>query len=35
MDEHRHEPEDEMVNVKVAIFFAVVVAALFFLGIIN
>lgn len=35
MDKHQHESEDESVNVKVAVFFVVVLGVLFFLGIIN
>lgn len=35
MDEHQHEHEDNSVCVKVALFFVVVLAAIFFLGMIN
>ena len=35
MDEHQHEHEDSSVCVKVAIFFVAVLAAIFFLGMIN
>lgn len=35
MSDHEHEHEDETVCTKVAVFFAVVIAAIFFLGIIN
>ncbi len=32
---HEHEPEDHSVCVKVAVFFIAVIAAIFFLGVIN
>ena len=35
MSGHEHEPEDETVNIKVAVFFIAVIATIFFLGIIN
>jgi hypothetical protein len=35
MSGHEHEPEDETVCIKVAVFFIVVIATIFFLGIIN
>jgi len=35
MNEHHHELEDEKVNVAVAVFFAAVLAVIFFLGFIN
>lgn len=35
MNEHLHEHEDETVCVTVAIFFVAVLAALFFLGMVN
>ncbi len=35
MSEHQHEHEDSSVCVKVAIFFVAVLAAIFFLGMIN
>ncbi len=35
MSEHHHEHEDSSVCVKVAIFFVAVLAAIFFLGMIN
>lgn len=35
MSDHHHEHEDNTVCVKVAIFFVAVLAAIFFLGMIN
>jgi hypothetical protein len=35
MSEHHEHEEDNSINVKVAIFFLAVIAAIFFLGIIN
>ena len=34
-DHHNHHHEDESVNVRVALFFVAVLAAIFFLGVIN
>ncbi len=35
MNEHHHEPEDEKACVAVAVFFVAVLAAVFFIGLIN
>ncbi len=35
MNEHDHHHEDDTVCVKVAVFFVAVIAAIFFIGIIN
>jgi len=35
MDDHQHEHEDSTVCVKVAIFLVAVLAAIFYLGMIN